>query len=56
MFGNEIGNRPLEDDAESLGIDTPTHDVERIGPKVLARILDLRRTAIAGAQYDRRSE
>ena len=51
---NEIGNRALEDDAKSLGIDAPAHDIERVGPQFFARCLDLRRAAVAGAQNDRR--
>ena len=54
MFGNEIGNCPLEDDAKALGIDAPAHDIERIGPQLFARRLDPGRAAVAGAQNDRR--
>src|SRR5712675_700634 len=54
MRGDEIGDGTAEDDTEAFRIDTPTHDAEGVGPKVLAGILDPRRTAIAGAQYHRR--
>ena len=54
MCGNEIGNRALEDDAKSLGIDAPAHDIERVGPQFFACRLDLGRTAVTGAQNDGR--
>src|SRR5712664_4252605 len=54
MGGDEIGDGTAEDDTEAFRIDTPAHDAERVGPKVLAGILDPRHTAIAGAQYHRR--
>src|SRR5215208_7843285 len=50
----EIGNGAPEDNAETLGIDAPAHDAKRVRPKMLAGMLDLRRAAIPGAQYDRR--
>ena len=54
MFGNEIGNRALKDDAKSLGIDAPTHDIERVGPQFFARRLDPGRASVAGAQNNGR--
>ena len=54
IFGDEIRDRTLEHDAESFRVDIPTHDAERIGPKVFAGAFDLRRAAITGAQNDRR--
>ena len=55
MRGDEIGDGAAENHAKPFRIDAPAHDPERIGPKVLASILDSRRAAIAGAQDDRGS-
>src|SRR5947207_14092451 len=54
MLGNEIGNRPLKDDAKSLGIDAPTHDIECVGPQFLACRLDPGRASVTGAQNNGR--
>src|SRR5258708_32241296 len=55
MRGDEIGNGAAKDHAKTFGIDAPAHDAERIGPKVLAGVLDPRRPAITGAQDHRSS-
>ena len=52
MIPDEIGDRALKDHAEPFGIDAPSHDVERIGPQLLARRLDPRGAAVACAQHD----
>ena len=46
MGRDEIGYSAAKDDAESFRVNPPSHDAERIGPKVFAGTLDLRRTAI----------
>src|ERR1700722_12690500 len=53
ILSDEFGNGAADDYAKALGVDAPAHDVERIGPKVFAGMLDLRRAAVAGAQDDR---
>jgi hypothetical protein len=50
---HEVRDGAAEDNPKPFRIDTPAHDAERIGPKVLAGILDLRRAAIARPQHDR---
>src|ERR1700749_1187330 len=40
MLLREWWDIPVKDDAKTLRIDFPTHDVERIGPSVLAAHLD----------------
>ena len=55
MFGNEIGNRALEDDAKSFGVDAPAHDIERARPGVFRRGADLQRLLTRlGPQNDSR--
>jgi hypothetical protein len=46
MGRDEIGYSAAKDDAESFRVNPPSHDAERIGPKVFVGTLDLRRTAI----------
>ena len=47
----ERRDRAVEDHAEALRIDVPAHDVERVGPGVLAAHLDGGDAAVAGAQH-----
>ena len=42
-------NGAVEDHAEPGRVDVPAHDVERVGPHMLARALDARDAALAGA-------
>jgi len=47
-------DRPSKNDAESFRVHFPSHNVERIRPKVFAHTLNLNFTAISSAQDSRR--
>ena len=43
--------RPVEDHAEAFGVDVPAHDVERVGPGMLAAHLDGGDARLAGLKH-----
>src|SRR4029453_16936343 len=50
MPRDEVGYRATKDDAKSFRVDIPSHDAERIRPKVFAGSLALGSAAIAPGQ------
>src|ERR1700722_17221237 len=51
MFADERRDGPVENHAEALRIDVPAHDVQRIGPSVLAVHLDGCNARFVGPQH-----
>jgi hypothetical protein len=51
MFADERRDGPVENHAEALQIDVPAHDVQRIGPNVLAVHLDGCNARVVGPQH-----
>ena len=54
MFLDKGWDGPIENHAEALRIDIPAHDVERVGPGVLADHFDGRNARFVGSQHARR--
>ena len=50
LFG-ERRDRPVKNHAETLRVDIPAHDVERVGPGVLTADFDRRDARFAGPQH-----